>query len=346
MPEQTNTALFFATFGRAGSPERDRSNAVFDRIVCDVAEHHGLRAVRADRSPEPGNLTAQTFRALMSSRVVICDLTYASPNVFYELGVVHACNIPVVLLRESTNSLPFYVRGERVIETGDQSTEEPGPAKDALSDALEVVLAPTYVPTSLVGQVLGLTGPFPAPLRQAIHSASLPLYRERMKYDLHVRDVDRDHLTMEFKVNYRLVNRTETSYQQTVGVVPMRPFQPIYGEIAGDELDVNHPDYLTERGWQVPHNFEAGSVTEVAFVVNVTYRMPDADIFATYLPATDFELKIRFPPEKVRVVAECLLPATVRRQELARGAYVYRPPGAVLAYGGFRLDWLIPNADH
>lgn len=335
--------MFFAAFGTDHSAERSRSHAVEKEIVAPAASRHGLDVTRADRGAVPGSLTTQTFRSLLTSRVVVCDVTHASPNVFYELGVVHACNLPVVLLSEETEKLPFYIRNERIIATGSPGSASFKAAQEALDEALEIALAPTYAPGSVVGKALGLSGPFPPALRQAAYQASVPLYREQLSYELQVRDLAEDHLTMRLALSYKLVNRTEDAHRQTVGVVPMRPFSPIFGQIANRDLDTSHPDYLTERGWQVPYEFAAGSATDISFVVDVKYRMPDADVFATYLPATDFKLTVRFPHERLRVVAESHLASDVTPEEVAKGYLIYRPPGAVLAYGGFKLDWLAPR---
>ena len=343
MPAAEEALIFFATFGDESSPERARSDAVFDKIVGPAAEQHGLGAIRADRSLEPGNLTAQTFRALLTSRAVVCDVTHASPNVFYELGVVHACNIPVVLLGAETDRLPFYVKDERIIRTGEQGSDSFAVAAERLTEALDLVLASTYAPKSVVGQVLGLSGPFPPALRQAVHRASLPLYREGVKYQLNVHEVGPDYLMMRLGLSYTLINRTENSYTQSVGVVPMRSFEPVLGRIGDRVLDTGQPDHLTERGWQVPHEFQAGSETKVAFVVKVKYRMPDADVFATYLPATDFELTVEYPHDKVRIINESHLPREALLDEITDGYRVYKAEGAVLAYGGLRLDWLEPR---
>lgn len=335
--------IFFGAFGETGTAQRERSEAVFAEIVEPAAAAHGQRVERMDRGSEPGSITAQTFRSLLHSSFVVCDLSYFSPNVFYELGVVHACNLPVVLLCDDTADLPFYVRGERVIETGGIGSAPWSRAQAELAESLSVVLAPTYAPTAIVGQALGLTGPFPAGLRQAIQRSSLPLYRERMRYDLRVLDVGDDGLTMRLAVSYRLCNRTRNDYTQVVGLVPMRPYVPVFAQIGDMDIDVNQPDYLTERGWQVSHTFAGSSTTEVQFVADVHYRMPDADVFATYLPATDFEMTVRYPPQDVRIVAESLLPSPVRPERVADGLMVFRPQGAILAYGGFRLDWLCPK---
>jgi hypothetical protein len=334
--------LFFAPFGPEGSEVRARSDRVFDLIVVPACDRHDLHIHRADRSSEPGLLIPQIVRDLLDSRVVICDITDGSPSVFYELGVAHACNLPVVLLARDATTLSFYVKDERIITTGSDDADAYAEASTALEIALSHALADTYVPRSHVGEALGLSGPFPPVLREAIRRASPPLYREAVQYDLRFGEIAAQHTLVRFGLSYRLVNRTRTDHRHTVGVVPMRPFTPIFARI-GETDALDNPEHITERGWQVPFTFPSGSVTDVQFVVDVKYRMPDADIYATYLPATDFELKVRYPADRVRVVAEPMLRGPVSPEHIAQGLIRYHPRGALLAFEGFRLDWLAPR---
>ena len=315
-----DVAMFFGTFGAAGSAEEQRCNQVFTEIIGRAAQQHGLEVYRADRQSEPGAVTPQVFKALFGSRVVICDITGLSPNVFYELGVAHACNLPVILLADQVGALPFYVKDERIIRTGEGGAGVSAAAAEGLAEALGVALSSEYVPSSQVGVSLGLTGPFPPVLRHAMRQASVPLYRENVSYDLRFKEVRETYAIMHFGLSYSLVNRTHTDYMQNVGVVPMRPFKPVFGSIAGQEIDPDQPDYINERGWRVQHEFPAGSVTEIQFVVDVKY-----------------------PADKVRVVAESMMRSPASPENIARGVVRYRPGGALLAYEGYRLDWLAPK---
>jgi len=164
-----------------------------------------------------------------------------------------------------------------------------------------------------------------------------------MLYDLTVIDVGDSHMTMRMGHRYSLVNRTRTTFTQLVGVVPMRPFKPVYGQVGDSVLDLDYPDHLTERGWQVPVEVPPESVTRVEFVADISYRMPDSNVFATYLPATSFRLELRYPPNTVRMVVESLLATPVMGERLASGVVVYEPKGPLRAFEGFKIDWLSPK---
>jgi hypothetical protein len=82
----------------------------------------------------------------------------------------------------------------------------------------------------------------------------------------------------------------------------------------------------------------------VNLVANVFYRLPDADVFATYLPSTDFCLKLNVPAEALVMSAESLMRARVSGNQITDGVREFRPPGALLAFEGFRIDWKVAGS--
>jgi hypothetical protein len=64
--------------------------------------------VRADESPIPGGITTDIFERLMNSDWVAADITYPNLNVFYELGIRHACRPGTILLRDKNGPQPPF----------------------------------------------------------------------------------------------------------------------------------------------------------------------------------------------------------------------------------------------
>ena len=75
-----------------------------------------LRVVRADKITQPGMITKQVLEYLMKSRLVVADLSYQNPNVFYELAVRHATGKPVIHIKRTSDPLPFDNKDFRTIE--------------------------------------------------------------------------------------------------------------------------------------------------------------------------------------------------------------------------------------
>lgn len=76
-----------------------------------------LQVVRADDVTAPGGITTDIFTRLMHSDYVVADITFSNANVFYELGIRHACRPGTVLIREKgAPQAPFDVAGLRHVE--------------------------------------------------------------------------------------------------------------------------------------------------------------------------------------------------------------------------------------
>ena len=50
-----------------------------------------------------------------AAKVLVAELTSRNPNVYYELGIAHALQKPVVLISSNEEDVPFDVRHIRVI---------------------------------------------------------------------------------------------------------------------------------------------------------------------------------------------------------------------------------------
>jgi len=78
-------------------------------------EEAGLQAVRADSIFLPSAIMPDIWRLLSEARVLVADLTGRNPNVFYELGLAHALQKPVILVANNLDDVPFVLRGLRVL---------------------------------------------------------------------------------------------------------------------------------------------------------------------------------------------------------------------------------------
>lgn len=65
-------------------------DALYATCVRPAAEEAGLEVIRADEEMLGGFIQRPMYERLLLAEVVVADLTFANPNVFYELGVRHA----------------------------------------------------------------------------------------------------------------------------------------------------------------------------------------------------------------------------------------------------------------
>ncbi|SDF29894.1 S-layer family duplication domain-containing protein [Methanolobus vulcani] len=82
-----------------------------------------LDVTRADDVDIPGVITNDILKRLMTSDYVVADITFPNPNVFYELGLRHACKIGTILIKEKSDvPLPFDIAHSRYIEYDNTGT--------------------------------------------------------------------------------------------------------------------------------------------------------------------------------------------------------------------------------
>ena len=146
-------AFVIQQIGAKDSPERKRADEIYYYIVVPAVEDAALKPYRADLDLTPGAITPKMLSELLNARVVIADLTGRNPNVFYELGIAPSFARPLVSIADSSSSLPFDAKDERVIELGEYSASglafvQGQNAKDSLRVSLEIVLAENYEPPS------------------------------------------------------------------------------------------------------------------------------------------------------------------------------------------------------
>src|SRR5688572_26279413 len=87
----------------------------FKNIFVPAVEDAGLAAIRGDSIFMPSAIMPDIWRCLNEARVLISDLTARNPNVFYELGLAHALQKPVILVTSNLEDVPYDLRGLRVL---------------------------------------------------------------------------------------------------------------------------------------------------------------------------------------------------------------------------------------
>ena len=111
------TVCFYVTpIGEDGSEQRKHSDLFLSSIVEPVLEQFQLKVVRADAIDKPGTITKQIIEYLIRSRLVIADLSFHNPNVFYELAIRHAARLPVVQIVRASDRIPFDLSQTRTIK--------------------------------------------------------------------------------------------------------------------------------------------------------------------------------------------------------------------------------------
>jgi hypothetical protein len=126
VPSEVNwdhVCFYITPIGDDGTEHRQHSDLFLGSLVEPALElgEFKMQVVRADQIGKPGMITAQVIEHIVNARVVIADLSFHNPNVFYELALRHACRKPVVQLIRAADRIPFDLDQFRtiVIDTSD-----------------------------------------------------------------------------------------------------------------------------------------------------------------------------------------------------------------------------------
>lgn len=91
----------------------------YDDLIREalLAARPDLDITRADEVAIPGTITSDILTRLMHSDFVVADVSYPNPNVFYELGLRHACRPGTIIIRDAkAPKPPFDIAHLRHIE--------------------------------------------------------------------------------------------------------------------------------------------------------------------------------------------------------------------------------------
>jgi hypothetical protein len=124
----------------------------FRNVFVPASEEAGLRAIRADSIFMPSAIMPDIWRFLNEAKVLVADLTGRNPNVFYELGLAHALQKPVILVAGNLEDVPFDLRGLRVLAYDKENEDWGAELRRAITASLKETLSDPVraIPTTFV----------------------------------------------------------------------------------------------------------------------------------------------------------------------------------------------------
>lgn len=137
VPTFENECFVMAPIGSPDSSERASSDGVLAALIAPAARSVGLEPVRADLIGEPGQITLQVLDHVLHARAAVADLTGGNPNVFYELAVRHAARLPVALVAQGGERLPFDLAQMRTVFFDPGDLQSIGGSLEALAHQLQ-----------------------------------------------------------------------------------------------------------------------------------------------------------------------------------------------------------------
>lgn len=89
---------------------------VYEHLLKPAILAAGYTPVRADDTVKTDYIVVGIIQKIVESAMVVCDFSSRNPNVMYELGVRHAFNKPVVLVKDRKTEKIFDIQGLRYAE--------------------------------------------------------------------------------------------------------------------------------------------------------------------------------------------------------------------------------------
>jgi len=85
-------------------------------VVAPALKEFNLRVIRADQIGKPGMIGKQVLEHILKSSLVIADLSFHNPNVFYELCLRHVARLPTVQIIRGAEAIAFDIEQYRTIK--------------------------------------------------------------------------------------------------------------------------------------------------------------------------------------------------------------------------------------
>jgi hypothetical protein len=122
-------------------------------LINEVVTKKGYEPIRADDISKPGIITSQIIEYLLTSELVIADLSEKNANVFYELAIRDAARLPVILIGDKNLEIPFDVRQQRMIKYS-LDPDDLEKAIEKLSKFIDSIENEPYKPDSPVTEAI------------------------------------------------------------------------------------------------------------------------------------------------------------------------------------------------
>jgi hypothetical protein len=131
--------------GKFGSDVRAHADWLLEGIIQPtMASFPDYLTERADKIADPGLIDAQVINALLEADLVIADLSMLNPNAFYEIGIRHMAQKPIIHMQRVSDEIPFDISLFRSIKFSIGHPNDLKSASAELKRAVEAIETPGY----------------------------------------------------------------------------------------------------------------------------------------------------------------------------------------------------------
>lgn len=96
------------------TPFHKEFRPIFEKLSIACSKL-GLKLIRGDEEFINSSILRYIMQNILQSRIIIVNLDGRNPNVFYELGIVHAIGKPTILITRNLDEVPFDLKDKQLI---------------------------------------------------------------------------------------------------------------------------------------------------------------------------------------------------------------------------------------
>jgi hypothetical protein len=144
-PDPDKLCFVIGPIGDEGTDQRIHADWLLEGIIKPVfADFPEFEVRRADHDPRPGLIDAQMINDLLNAELVIADLSFSNPNAFYEIGIRHMAQKPIIHMQLAGEKAPFDLSLYRAIKFSREQYRDLDVARAQLKASIEATLAKGY----------------------------------------------------------------------------------------------------------------------------------------------------------------------------------------------------------
>lgn len=114
-PNAPRSVFVISPIGTPGTEVAIKAAWALEYIIRKALPAPEWAVLRADEEDDPSSITNKVIDRIVTSDLIVADLTDHNPNVFYELAVAHGYKKPVVAMMTDGQTPPFDVIDQRAV---------------------------------------------------------------------------------------------------------------------------------------------------------------------------------------------------------------------------------------
>jgi hypothetical protein len=96
------------------TPYNDSQSQIY-YLIKETCKNLNLKCLRGDEQFIKSDILIHTIKLIVKAGIIIANVDGRNPNVFYELGICHALDKPIIIVAQSPKTVPFDIKSKRIV---------------------------------------------------------------------------------------------------------------------------------------------------------------------------------------------------------------------------------------